>query len=175
MFGKFWGDHVEGKLKEILDLIGDDNPDNMICVLPVMEKDSYGSPQLLLHEKPSQECLDKINELYRVRIFQNDDADDEYKYLMTISTLRFAYEQEWHLTGYNGESEIPLSKEVTHNKWDFDGYYYVTDSENDYRRIAIIPYSDRAYEFDGGDNISKHEALGLVKAIVRRLNNGELL
>lgn len=175
MFGKFWGNYIEGKLKEILDHIGDDNPDNRICVLPVMEKDSYGSPQLLLQEKPSQECLDKIKELYRVRIFQNDDSDDEYKYLMTISTLRFAYEREWHYAGYYGQSEIPLSKKVTHNKWDFDGYYYVTDQENDYRRIAIIPYSDHAYECDGGPNISKFEALRIVKAIVRRLNSGDLL
>lgn len=172
MFGKFWGNHIEGKLKEILDLICDDNPDNRISVLPVMEKDSYGSPQLLLQEKPSKECLDKIGELYRVRIFQNDDSDDEYKYLMTISTLRFAYEHDWHWAGHGAPE--PLSKKVTHNKWDFDGYYYITDQENDYRRIAIIPYSDHAYEFDGGPNISKFEALNIVKSITRRLNNGDL-
>ena len=174
MFGKFWGNHIEGKLKEIMDSIWADNQDNTIKVLPVLEKEKYGSPQLLLNEKPSEDCLNKLNETYHIRLFRNDDNDDEYKYLMTIETLRFAYEHDWHHNGYYGQSEMPLSKEVTNNKWDFDGYYYITDSMNCDRRIAIIPYSDRAGEFDGGPNMPKFKALSMVKCIVKRLNNNSL-
>ena len=166
MYGKFWGDHMNGKLIELLDLINEDNPEIIVSVLPLQEKGKYGSPQLLLSEKPSEECLEKMREMYRIRFFQNDDGGDTYKYLMTIETLRFSYEEGWHWDG-------GLSKEVTANKWDFDGYFYVTDATNSYSRIAIVPFR-RNSGFDSGHNLSKPEALKLVKAIVKRLNNGDL-
>lgn len=164
----FWGDHVDGKLMDILKLIGDDNPDIQCKVLPALEKGIYGSPQVLLSDKPSSECLDKIKELYKVRIFTDEDNTD-YRYLMSIETLRYNYEQGWHF------KETTDLKDILHNRWDFDGYFYITDSFNSRRRIAIIPFSSNAYEFGGGDNISKGEALIFVKSIVKQLNNGEII
>jgi hypothetical protein len=170
MFGDYWGDHVHGRLNDdILTLISDDNPDNMVKVLPTLKKGQYGSPQLLLSYKPSNECLDKLKELYRVRIFKAEDSTD-YKYLMSIETLRFAFMEGWHFRNNDG-----ITREVTGNRWDYDGYFYITDSLNSYRRIAIIPFAMNAYKVDGGDNMSKEEALSLVKNIVKRLNNNELI
>jgi len=166
MFGKFWGDHMNGKLMELLKLIGDDDPDIVIKVLPLNGK--YASPQLLLSGRPSDDCFEKMKEFYRVRLFDNVGGEDDYKYLMIIETLQYSYEKEFHLGG-----SVP--KHVTHNKWDFDGYYFITDTFDDYRRIAIIPFSDHAGELGGGSNISEHQALNLVKAIVKQLNNGGLL
>lgn len=102
-------------------------------------------------------------------MFQNDDNNDDYKYLMTIQALRFAFEEAYHFQGY-GDDE-PLSKSVTGNHWDFDGYFYITDELNSYRKIAIIPF--KVYDgFDSGYNLHRDEALILVKNIVNQLNNG---
>ena len=166
MFDNFWGDHVDGKLTKILETIHEDNKECWVKVLPLNENGKYGSPQLLLSEKPSKDCLDRIREEYSVRIFQSEDSEDCYNYLMVIETLRFAYERVWHVSG-----DIP--KTVTHNKWDFDGYFYVTDALNEYSRIVIVPYKSNT-DFDSGDNLHEPEAERLVKAIVMRLNNGEL-
>ena len=175
MFGKFWGNHIHGKIVDFMDLISKDNEDIMIKVLPFLEKDHYGSPQFLMSDKPSEECIKQIEELYSIKFFRNDNAEDDYKYLVTLETLRYAYEREWHWTGGRVNSDVPLSRDVTGNKWDFDGYFFVTDKFNDYRRIAIIPYSRNAYSLDGGYNLSEPEALEITKAIVRRLNNGDLI
>ena len=172
MFGKFWGNHVNGKLIELIRLIHDYDQDIMIKTLPLQENGKYGSPQLLLTSKPSDECLEKIREMYRINLFQNDDNTEDYKYLMTIEPLRFAYEREWHYPGKHDSDKLPRS--ITHNKWDFDGYFYITDALDSYRRIAIIPYKSNT-DFDSGHNLHKSEALALVKNIVRLLNNGELL
>ena len=172
MFGKFWGDHMNGKLIELMRLISDDNEDIMIKTLPFLKKDNYGSPQFLMSDKPSEKCIKQIEELYSIKFFRNDNAEDEYKYLVTLETLQYAYEQESHWTISN---KTPLSKNVTGNKWDFDGYFYITDKLNDYRRIAVIPYSANAYSLDGGYNLSEPEALEITKAIVKRLNNGDLI
>lgn len=171
----FWGDgnYLNGKLEEILDLINKDDGDIVVCMLPLQEKGKYGSPQLLLSEKPSDNCLNKIRESYRIRLFQNDDGGDDYKYLMTIETLRFNFEEDWHFGGFSG-TDNSLSKSVTHNRWDFDGYFYITDEFNSYRRIAIIPFK-RNTGIDSGHNLYRDDALRLVKSIVKRLNNGELL
>ena len=168
MFGKFWGNHVKGKLIDIMDLIHEDNPDNMNKVLPTFEKGEYGSAQLLLESKPSNECLDKLKEFYQVRIFKDEDNTD-YKYLMSIEALRYAYEEGWHWGNKDG-----ITRDITHNRYDYDGYFYITDAFNEYRRIAIIPFSVHAYEFDGGDNMAKEEALSMVKSIVKQLNDGDL-
>lgn len=157
---------MNGKLIRIMDTLSKDNSECMIKVLPLNEKGKYGSPQLLLSEKPSKECLDKIREEYSVHIFAATDVEDDYKYLMIIEPLRFAYEREWHWGG-------DLPKTITHNKWDFDGYFYVTDALNEYSRIVIVPYKSNT-GFDSGDNLHEPEAERLVKAIVKRLNNGEL-
>ena len=144
----------------------------MIKTLPLLENGKYGSPQLMISEKPSEECLDKIRELYRVRFFQNDETEDEYKYLMTIETLRFSFEEGSHWNGYGGE--MPLSKEVTGNQWDFDGYFYVTDATNSYERIVIVPFRN-SDGFDSSHNVSRHEALMIIKSIVKQLNEGTLV
>ena len=171
----FWGDrnYLNGKLDEILKLINEDNEDIFICMLPLQEKGKYGSPQLLLSEKPSENCLDTIREMYRIRLFQNDDGGDDYKYLMTIETLRFAFEEDWHWVGGRTD-EFPLSKAVTGNSWDFDGYFYITDEFNDYRRIAVIPFKTNE-GFESGHNLHRNDALRLTKNIIKQLNNGELL
>ena len=168
MFDKFWGDHVEGRLIDIFELINKDNPDNMVKVLPTLDKGEYGSLQLLLSDKPSGDCLDSIKELYAVRIFKAEDSTD-YNYLMSIETLRFAFEEGEHWRNDDG-----ITREITGNIWDYDGYFYITDSLNSYRRIAIIPFAMNAYEVDGGDNMSKEEALSLVKRWVKQLNQGEM-
>ena len=170
MFGKYWGDHVEGKLIDIIELISKYDKNISIEVLQAQEKGEYGVAQLLITDKPPNECIETISEFYKVDFYTKDNNDDtgEYKYLMLIEPLRFSYEEDWHYGG-------GIDKRITHNKWDFDGYYYITDSMNDYRRLCIIPYSDHAYEFDGGPNISKHEALKLVKSIVNGLNNNTLI
>lgn len=168
MFGKFWGNHIKGKLIDIMDLIHEDNPDNMIKILPTLEKGEYGSPQLLLESKPSNECLDKLKEFYQVRIFKDEDNTD-YKYLMSIEALRYAYEEDWHWGNKDG-----ITRDITHNSYDYDGYFYITDAFNEYRRIAIIPFSVYAYESGGGDNMAKEEALSMVKSIVKQLNDGVL-
>ena len=170
---RFWGDgnNLNGKLEEILDLIHKDG-DIVVCMLPLQEKGKYGSPQLLLSEKPSDNCLNKIRESYRIRLFQNDDNADDYKYLMTIETLRFNFEEDWQFDIGNRHSSLP--KLITGNKWDFDGYFYITDEFNSYCRIAIIPFK-RNTGIDSGHNLYRDDALRLVKSIVKRLNNGELL
>lgn len=168
MFGEFWGDHVKGKMIDIIDLIHEDNSDNAIKVLPTLENGQYGSAQLLLESKPSNECLNKLKEFYQVRIFK-DENNTDYKYLMNIETLRYAYEEGWHWGNKDG-----INKDITHNRYDYDGYFYVTDTFNEYRRIAIIPFSVHAYELDGGYNLAKEEALIMVKTIVKQLNNGEI-
>ena len=157
---------MDGKLMELADLIFKDKDDIIIKELPLQKNGRYGSPQLLLTEKPSDECLEKLREMYEIRLFRNDDCNDGYKYLMTISTLRYAYEENWHIRDN-------LSRDVSGNSWDFDGYFYVTDAHDSYRRIAIIPYSMHAGTFDGGHNSSKSEALAMVKQFVKRLNNGD--
>ena len=54
MFGKFWGNHMNGKLIELMRLISHDNEDIMIKTLPFLKKDNYGSPQFLMSDKPSE-------------------------------------------------------------------------------------------------------------------------
>ena len=171
----FWEEmnFMDGRIHRIVKLIHEDNEEIYIKSLPTQEHKKYGSPQLLLSQKPSENCLDKLREMYRIRIFQNDDGGDDYKYLMTIETLRFAFEEDWHWTGGRTD-EFPLSKEVTGNSWDFDGYFYITDEFNDYRRIAVIPFKTNE-GFESGHNLHRNDALRLTKNIIKQLNNGELL
>lgn len=170
----FWGDRngMNGKLDEILYIIAEDNKDLRVSVLPLQKNGKYGSPQLMVSEKPSEKSLEKIREMYSVHLFQNDEETDGYKYLMVIEPLRFAYEEDWHISSLTGDV-IPLAKEVVSNKWDFDGYFYITDAFNSYRKIAVIPFK-RNNDIDSGHNLHITEAEALVKSIVKKLNNGEL-
>ena len=170
----FWGDrnNLNGKLEEIIDLILSDNEELFVKMLPIQEKDKYGSPLLMLSDKPSEKCLDGIREMYRIRFFQNDNDSDNYKYLMAVETLRFAFEEDWHLS-FGRTDEFPLSKAVTGNSWDLDGYFYITDGLDSYRRLLVIPFK-RNEDFDSGHNLHRSDALKLTKNIVKKLNNGEL-
>lgn len=170
----FWGDNISGRIIELVDIIWEDNSEILIRELPLQENGKYGSPQLLLSEKPSDDCLDKLREMYHIRLFQNDDVNDDYKYLMTVETLRFSFEEDWHLDGVRKDEIQSLSKEVLNNQWDFDGYFYITDELNSYRKIAVIPFK-QSTGFGSGFNLERSQALKLVKNIVKKLNNGELL
>lgn len=170
----FWGDrnNMNGKLEEIINIIHEDNKDIWISQLPLQEKGKYGSLQLMLSAKPSENSLEKLREMYSINLFQSEYETNDYKYLMVIEPLRFAYEEDWHHSSITGDVK-PLSKEIIANRWDFDGYFYVTDAFNSYRKIAVIPFK-RNTGFDSGHNLHKPEAEILVKNIVKRLNNGEL-
>jgi len=170
----FWGDHVSGRIIELTDIIWEDNSEICIRELPLQENGKYGSPQLLLSEKPSDDCLEKLREMYRIRFFKNDDVNDDYKYLMTVETLRFSFEEDWHWNGVRNDKIQSLSKEILNNQWDFDGYFYITDELNSYRKLAVIPFK-QSTDLDSGFNLERSQALTLVKNIVKKLNDGEFI
>ena len=166
----FWGELSYGRINVIAKILFEDNENNTVKQLPLQENGEYGTLMLLTTEKLSEKCLDKLAEDYIVGMYDYTNGrqgQTEYNYLLILEPLRYTFVKTYHF------ADDALDKHTCGNRWDFEGYFYITDEYNSFAKIAIIPFTTSS-GIESSHNLSEPEALEIVKKITKRLNDGAL-